>query len=1043
VHPSVAELLSPTPEVEAHLGGCPSCRRLAGLGDPAPPGRYQRLGPMHRGGMGRTVRAHDRVLGREVLLKELAAPPGLDAERLRPRFEREARLTARLTHPAVLPIYDLGAGEDGTPFYAMPHIEGHTLTAVIAAEPSAAARVALVRHMAVVAAAVAFAHDQGVVHRDLKPENVLVGRFGQVVVIDWGLAAFLGEADAGLGDAPDDGLTRFGLGTPAYMPPEQAAGAPADPRHDVYALGATLYHVLAGVPPYHGVRSDGIRQRLGAGPPESLHHLAPDTPPELLTRVDRARARAPADRFADASELAAELERFVEGRLLTSHPYTTTERIVRFVRNNRPLVGTVGAAAAAGLVLAGWSAREVAAARDRAELELEGSLAAESTLLASRPERTADALVAGLAAFRLAEAAGRAPAPATVEALRIGLRSGPTARRVPELRGWGPRGRAGDRFYATDGLATVWTVTAGAVEGQPIATGQPEGTASARDGRVVIWSATTAAALGPLGALRDVTLPLSPTVAAFVGEHLVLSDGRSLVWVDGDGVELRRSEGASAITALGALGADLLVGDVDGVVRRVGADGVETARWSVGGEAVAALVSGADQAFVGTNDGAVTRLTAQGPVPFGHTTGPAELLETAGPCVLYGALDSEVTLAPIGDGGCARRSWAAERGAPLSPDGKAVAVVTADRICTWDTASGVRRACAPTPPGTIGAGWVDDRVVFSIGFSGMVVWDGGAGEGGGLAGHDAELVALASIGGQVASVARDGTLRLQDPDTGAGVEPSPLDGGVSAVATTADQLAIGSYTGGVSVWSAAGVTALPGAADGVGGLAFSPDGHLAVGTFGGDLAIYDADHQRTLQGVVPGGIRQLVWGEGLVALGTDGKARRLDPTGAVAETIGAEGTLGFAAIGADGTVWLRDRDGTFAWRPGLPRLEGRLVGIGPDGTIVTTTADGAIHRYTASGAADGGWGGEAVIPRRVTEGGFVLGGEGAFWTLDGQLAGRAPRPLTDAIEVAGWLVLGDVDGGVSAEPIAAATARDRACQRLLALGVVPEACRRR
>jgi hypothetical protein len=176
------------------------------------------------------------------------------------------------------------------------------------------------------------------------------------------------------------------------------------------------------------------------------------------------------------------------------------------------------------------------------------------------------------------------------------------------------------------------------------------------------------------------------------------------------------------------------------------------------------------------------------------------------------------------------------------------------------------------------------------------------------------------------------------------------------VATTADQLAIGSYTGGVSVWSAAGVTALPGAADGVGGLAFSPDGHLAVGTFGGDLAIYDADHQRTLQGVVPGGIRQLVWGEGLVALGTDGKARRLDPTGAVAETIGAEGTLGFAAIGADGTVWLRDRDGTFAWRPGLPRLEGRLVGIGPDGTIVTTTADGAIHRYTASGAADGGWG---------------------------------------------------------------------------------------
>jgi serine/threonine protein kinase len=228
------------------------------------PEAYAVIEVFAEGGIGRILRAHDRRLDRPVALKEL-----LTASRsLEERFVREARLTARLQHPGVVPIYEVGRWPSGEPFYAMRLVAGGPLLDRIAAAPSLDQRLALLPHVITVAEAMAYAHSQRIIHRDLKPENVLVGEYGETVVIDWGLAKDLAEETAeapverAAGRAPSatsssssgrrrvgrESLTVMGavMGTLAYMPPEQAYGDPVDERADVYAIGAILYHVIAG-----------------------------------------------------------------------------------------------------------------------------------------------------------------------------------------------------------------------------------------------------------------------------------------------------------------------------------------------------------------------------------------------------------------------------------------------------------------------------------------------------------------------------------------------------------------------------------------------------------------------------------------------------------------------------------------------------------------------------------------------------------------------------------------------------------------------------
>jgi tetratricopeptide (TPR) repeat protein len=330
--------------------------------------RYEFGAEVARGGMGRIVRAVDRRLDRDVAVKVMIGSSG----QLAARFDREARVIARLQHPGIVPIYDIGSTEDGRPFYSMKLIEGRTLDDAIKAA-DADGRMELLPHVLAAVDAIAYAHSQRIIHRDLKPLNVLVGAFGETLVIDWGLAKELTAVTGDSGEEPipaadDPTLTRHGqvVGTPAYMPPEQAAGRPVDERADVYALGAMLYHVLAGQPPFAGVDSARLMAEVATGRPKPLDELRPDLPDDLLAIVARAMAREAHGRYADAREMAADLRRHQAGQLVSAHHYTLRQRIGRFLRRNRDVVIATVAVALALAVLLSYRFIVVANERDQA-----------------------------------------------------------------------------------------------------------------------------------------------------------------------------------------------------------------------------------------------------------------------------------------------------------------------------------------------------------------------------------------------------------------------------------------------------------------------------------------------------------------------------------------------------------------------------------------------------------------------------------------------------------------------------------------------------
>ncbi|MEO8500639.1 MAG: protein kinase [Vicinamibacteria bacterium] len=314
-------------------------------------GNYDRENEIARGGMGRIVAAWDRRLGRPVAIKELLR----GTDELRRRFEREAIMTARLQHPGIINVYEAGRWPSGEPFYAMKRVEGESLGDVLQRTKSLNERLALLPNLISMVEAMAYAHGQRVIHRDLKPANVLLGSFGETVVIDWGLAKDLGsgaetpEAAATHAIAAD-GLTVVGtvMGTPAFMPPEQARGGVVDQRADVYALGAILYHVLTGRPPYIGPTSADVLKQVLHAPPPPLEDQQEGIPRDLLTIVRKAMAREAFNRYPSAKELAEDLKRFQTGQLVGAHAYTSKELVLRWMGKNR---APASIAALAALVL--------------------------------------------------------------------------------------------------------------------------------------------------------------------------------------------------------------------------------------------------------------------------------------------------------------------------------------------------------------------------------------------------------------------------------------------------------------------------------------------------------------------------------------------------------------------------------------------------------------------------------------------------------------------------------------------------------------------
>jgi tetratricopeptide (TPR) repeat protein/tRNA A-37 threonylcarbamoyl transferase component Bud32 len=341
-------------------------------------GMYVAEREVARGGMGRIIAARDTRLHRPVALKELLAQGPEQAE----RFRREALITARLQHPAIVPVYEAGRWPTGEPFFAMKLVAGRPLDKVIGERGTLDLRLELLPAIIAATDAIAYAHSQRVIHRDLKPSNVLVGDFGETVVIDWGLAKDL-DADDSLppavrdpaapradADRPDDSrnLTMIGavMGTPAYMPPEQARGEAVDERADVFSLGAMLYHLLAGAPPYQARTATEVVEAAMTNKVIPLRQRAKNAAPDLLAIVERAMARDPADRYPNARELAEELRRFQTGQLVATHHYSAAQRIRRLVRKHRAAVA-IGSGALVVIAIGGALAiRSIVTERDAA-----------------------------------------------------------------------------------------------------------------------------------------------------------------------------------------------------------------------------------------------------------------------------------------------------------------------------------------------------------------------------------------------------------------------------------------------------------------------------------------------------------------------------------------------------------------------------------------------------------------------------------------------------------------------------------------------------
>jgi serine/threonine protein kinase len=311
--------------------------------------RYEIVEPIARGGMGTVYLANDRHLRRPVALKVLhALAPGPEAGE---RMLREARIIARLEHPGIVPVHDVGTLPDGRIFYAMKRVAGERLDRQVRAGLPLSERLRLFER---ICEAVAFAHAHGVVHRDLKPENVMVGAFGEVLVLDWGLAKLRSDSvspPAGPTAAPDGaglpGQTAHGtvLGTPGYMAPEQARGdvAGIDERTDVYALGAILYFLLVGrtpgrapAPPSQGPTATWPEGRA-AGTPliERPRQADPALPRPLEAICLKALGAAPADRYPSVSELAADIGRFLAQGPVQAYREGWLERAGRVYRAHR------------------------------------------------------------------------------------------------------------------------------------------------------------------------------------------------------------------------------------------------------------------------------------------------------------------------------------------------------------------------------------------------------------------------------------------------------------------------------------------------------------------------------------------------------------------------------------------------------------------------------------------------------------------------------------------------------------------------------------
>ncbi|HET9621133.1 MAG TPA: serine/threonine-protein kinase [Kofleriaceae bacterium] len=841
---------------------------------PIDPSRYHVVREFARGGLGRILEVRDLRIGRVVALKEILRESGGAYD----RFVREATITARLEHPAIVPVHDIGRWPSGAPFYSMKLVSGRSLHEVIRDTPTLDGRLALLPNVIAVADAIAYAHSQGIIHRDLKPANVLVGAFGETVVIDWGIAKDLRAADVA-GDADDTvdsarSLTVAGavLGTPGYMPPEQARGAAVDERADVYALGALLYEVLVGAPPYHGAGAPTAA--VLAGPPTAADALEPAIPADLATIVRKAMARRADDRYPSSRELAEDLRRFQTGRLVSAHAYARRTLVRRWLRRYRAPV-IVAAAALTVLAIVGViSVERVVAERDVARWRADQLLLTQAR---GALERDATEAVMWLRTYPATGDDGPA-----VRALALEADARGVARHVPPRNG----------FFAFTADSRAWI---GAPDGEHLAlydaaTGAPlrqlahhgrvQRVLAAPDGRTIAVhdSGDTAVSLVDLATGATRRLADHPAnIATFV----ISPDGKWLASGGSDGLvrvsPLAGGEGRAWQSQPTAI--DWLAFSRDGRwLLAIGSERTHPRLWRVDGGAERTLDAASDVLFGDLSpdgglavlshlDGAVTLWsTATGAQvrTLGHHAGAASHVAFSpdGAWIASAGDDGNVIVTDLAHD--TQRTIAGHTGGAtglaFSPDSARLATGGGDGVVRlWQLAGDEERALGRHPGSVYHLAFSPDghRLVSGTsqpgggGFNARI-WDVDTRGQRAVRCHTTTVysVAISPDGARVASAGQDLGVCLADPRTG---EARRLDGHLGLVYRVAfspdgARLASASTDGTIRLWDVTSCRATLGAACAptarvlaghrgeVWAIAFSPDGRW-LGSAGADVTV--------------------------------------------------------------------------------------------------------------------------------------------------------------------------------------------------------------
>ncbi len=836
--------------------------------------RYVLRGELARGGMGRILQVWDEDLRRTLAMKVVLGKedgegepdePDVDPQTLR-RFLEEAQITGQLDHPGIVPVHELGVDDHDRVFFTIRLVKGRDLAEIFRlarAGEEGWNQTRAVGAVLRVCEAMAYAHSKRVIHRDLKPENVMVGRYGETYVMDWGLAKVLGRADSrdvrvapqvsvslvdvetgwleggeGGADEPLRTLDGTVVGTPAYMPPEQAEGrgdknaSDLGPWSDVYSVGAILYTLLAGrapyVPPDRRVSPQRIVFDLIKGPPVPIPEIEPAAPPELVAICDKAMARDMSRRYPDMMAMAEDLRAYLEGRVVGAYEAGAVAQLKKWVLRNKATAAAMG-----GLIvtLVGslfafilLQKNQVDEIRTERNLTAAGrDLAEESAERAKRNERSA---------VRKSYVANVVAADASIRANEVVEAKRRLDDCDPELRGWEWRHlhlRSDSSRRVLEGHGARVSSVAWSADGATILSGSEDKTIRAWD---------------PVTGLERFRIPdppegidclaISPDgrwIAAGVRQDtaLWLFDARLGKFL----ATLPGHDGSVTAVAFSPDSARIASGSSDGSIRIWNVSDRTTARrLDVGGRTVQGLAfdAGGSRIAAGLADGATLVFA------------------------LDRADDPPLELAS--------ESGAAVHAVAFSPDGARVAAACFDAIVrVFDAGTG--ETIAPL------RGHGDP--VFSVAFirdgsaivSGSLdrtvrVWDAASRAPlAVLRGHEGAVwsVAAAPDGRRIVSGASDGTLRIWDTRQADAVRVlRGNDDFVSSVAFAPDgkKIVAGShFSGTVQVFDAesgAEILSVPGAPDAVNAVAFDPSGsRIAAGVEeGATIVVRDAATGKTV-----------------------------------------------------------------------------------------------------------------------------------------------------------------------------------------------------